>query len=51
MSKSLEPEVVSWAFKTGILILLCFQNSGHALLTRYSQGVMKETYSSTGNYL
>lgn len=31
-----------------VLILLCCQNAGHALLARYSQGVLKETYSSTG---
>eukprot|EP01041_Mallomonas_annulata_P007860 gene7860-16084_t len=30
-----------------VLIVLCFQNSGHALLTRYSQGVLHEKYSST----
>lgn len=30
-----------------VLIILCFQNSGHALLTRYSQGVLHEKYSST----
>mmetsp|Transcript_10140 Transcript_10140/g.15165 ORF Transcript_10140/g.15165 Transcript_10140/m.15165 type:complete len:388 (+) Transcript_10140:68-1231(+) len=33
--------------KFTVLILLCCQNSGHALLTRYSQGIRKETYSST----
>lgn len=30
-----------------VLILLCFQNAGHALLARYSQGILKESYSST----
>mmetsp|Transcript_20497 Transcript_20497/g.45611 ORF Transcript_20497/g.45611 Transcript_20497/m.45611 type:complete len:340 (-) Transcript_20497:8-1027(-) len=30
-----------------VLVLLCCQNAGHALLTRYSRGVLKETYSST----
>jgi hypothetical protein len=34
-----------------VLVLLCCQNAGHALLTRYSQGVLKEVYSSTGIYL
>lgn len=38
---------VSQRFKFLILILLCFQNAGHALLARYSQGVLKEQYSST----
>ena len=31
-----------------VLALLCFQNAGHALLVRYSQGILKESYSSTG---
>jgi len=31
-----------------VLVLLCCQNAGHALLARYSQGVLKEKYSSTG---
>lgn len=30
-----------------VLIILCCQNSGHALLTRYSQGILHERYSST----
>jgi UDP-sugar transporter A1/2/3 len=30
-----------------ILLLLAIQNSGHALLTRYSQGILKEDYSKT----
>ena len=38
---------VSNGFKFGILVLLCFQNAGHALLARYSQGVLREQYSST----
>lgn len=33
--------------KTVVLLILCCQNAGHALLTRYSQGVLKESYSST----
>ena len=28
---------VSFRVKFGILILLCFQNAGHALLARFSQ--------------
>jgi hypothetical protein len=51
MSKLIETEPINLALKTGILILLCFQNSGHALLTRYSQGIRKESYSSSGNVL
>ena len=39
----------SFLLKAGVLVFLCLQNSGHALLTRYSQGVMKEKYSSTGS--
>jgi hypothetical protein len=31
-----------------VLIFLCCQNAGHALMVRYSQGVLKETYSSSG---
>lgn len=38
---------VSPRFKFAILILLCCQNAGHALLARYSQGILKEQYSST----
>lgn len=30
-----------------VLVFLCCQNSGHALLTRYSQGILHEQYSST----
>jgi len=30
-----------------ILLALCFQNAGHALLTRFSRGVLKEQYNST----
>lgn len=33
--------------KIAVLFVLCFQNSGHALLTRYSQGVLHEKYSSS----
>ena len=33
--------------KTAVLILLCGQNAGHALLARYSQGILKEEYSTT----
>jgi UDP-sugar transporter A1/2/3 len=38
---------VSFRFKLGILLLLCLQNAGHALLARFSQSIMGETYSST----
>lgn len=37
----------SVTFRLGVLVLLCFQNSGHALLTRYSRGILKEQYSAT----
>lgn len=40
-------EKVSYGYRTAILVVLCCQNAGHALLTRYSQGVLKENYSST----
>ena len=33
--------------KFTVLVLLCCQNSSHALLARYSQGILKEQYSST----
>lgn len=33
--------------KTGVLVCLTLQNAAHALLTRYSQGILKESYSST----
>ena len=42
------PSVSNYSIKTIVLILLCCQNSGHALLTRYSQGILRERYSSTG---
>ena len=49
MSKTIAAEEpVNILFKTGILVTLCMQNAGNALLTRFSQGVMKEKYSSTG---
>jgi hypothetical protein len=34
---NIEPKV-NVALRTAILVLLCCQNAGHALLTRYSQG-------------
>jgi multidrug transporter EmrE-like cation transporter len=34
-------------FKMSVLVMLCMQNSGHALLTRYSQGLLKEQYSAS----
>ena len=30
-----------------VLVSLMLQNASHALLTRYSQGILKESYSST----
>jgi solute carrier family 35 (UDP-sugar transporter), member A1/2/3 len=33
--------------KMAVLIALMVQNASHALLTRYSQGILKEKYSST----
>lgn len=47
-TNQLNPESpVSSKFKFAILILLCCQNAGHALLARYSQGILREQYSST----
>lgn len=44
----LHPEdVTNFTIRTSVLVLLCCQNAGHALLARYSQGVLKERYSST----
>ena len=44
VSVALDPEPkVNLAFRTAILVLLCFQNAGHALLTRYSQGLLIES--------
>lgn len=44
----LSPEPTSHrTFKFTVLVLLCCQNSSHALLARYSQGILKEQYSST----
>lgn len=34
-------------FRLAVLALLCMQNSGLALLTRYSRGILKEKYSAT----
>ena len=43
------PETKTLVFvRTGVLLLLCGQNTGHALLTRYSRGILKENYSTTG---
>ena len=41
-----EPKHPIW-IKPAVLVVLCVQNSSHALLTRYSQGILKESYSST----
>lgn len=38
---------VSGVFRIGVLLFLCMQNTSHALLTRYSQGILKEKYSAT----
>lgn len=40
-------ESVNLRIRVGVLVLLCCQNAGHALLTRYSQGILRESYSST----
>jgi len=37
----------NYGIRTAVLVLLCCQNAGHALLARYSQGILKESYSST----
>lgn len=37
----------SYFIKLAVLILLCFQNAGHALMSRYSQGILKEVYSTS----
>ena len=34
-------------FRMAVLVLLCIQNSGLTLLTRYSRGILKEKYSAT----
>lgn len=34
-------------FSVAVLLLLCIQNAGHALMTRYSRGILKENYDST----
>ena len=34
-------------FSFVILLVLCIQNAGHALMTRYSRGILKESYDST----
>ena len=36
-----------FAFKMTILVLLAAQNAASALLSRYSKGILKETYSGT----
>ena len=41
-----EPPVSAY-LKFVVLGILCLQNAGHTLLTRYSQGVLRERYSST----
>lgn len=43
----LETERPNYGIRTAVLVLLCCQNAGHALLARYSQGILKESYSST----
>jgi Nucleotide-sugar transporter len=41
-----EPKT-NYFIRTVVLVLLCLQNAGHALLARYSQGILKEEYSSS----
>eukprot|EP00607_Mallomonas_marina_P003649 CAMPEP_0182424104 /NCGR_PEP_ID=MMETSP1167-20130531/10255_1 /TAXON_ID=2988 /ORGANISM="Mallomonas Sp, Strain CCMP3275" /LENGTH=343 /DNA_ID=CAMNT_0024603653 /DNA_START=150 /DNA_END=1181 /DNA_ORIENTATION=+ len=40
-------EIFNFRIRWFVLVVLCLQNSGHALLTRYSQGILHESYSST----
>lgn len=47
MSVTKQDENFPYWIRYTVLVLLCCQNAGHALLTRYSQGVLKEIYSST----
>eukprot|EP01038_Epipyxis_sp_PR26KG_P011301 gene11301-15161_t len=42
-----ENESSNKTIKLSVLVLLCAQNASHALLARYSQGILKEDYSST----
>ncbi len=37
----------SATIRLAVLVLLCTQNASHVLMTRYSKGVLKETYSGT----
>jgi hypothetical protein len=46
---NIEPKV-NVGLRTAILVLLCCQNAGHALLTRYSQGNDYDTSTATLTY-
>ena len=52
MSKSVldNQDVVSPTLKFSILVLLGMQGAAHGLMLRYSQGILKESYSSYGNH-
>ena len=51
MSKNVldNQDVVNPTLKFGILVLLGMQGAAHGLMLRYSQGILKESYSSYGN--
>ncbi len=40
-------QVATATIRFTVLLMLMLQNASHALLTRYSQGILKESYSST----
>ena len=40
-------QVTNGSIRFIVLVMLMLQNASHALLTRYSQGILKESYSST----
>eukprot|EP01031_Cornospumella_fuschlensis_P033818 gene33818-40919_t len=43
----LQESLANWKIKMGVLCGLCCQNAGHALVARYSQGVLRESYSGS----
>jgi UDP-sugar transporter A1/2/3 len=45
LSKRVQPPTNINLIKLGVLLVLCLQNSLFTVLRRYSQGVLKETYS------
>ena len=45
-NEEFSPATLRW-IKLAVLIALCLQNAGVALLTRYSKYVLKESYNST----